>query len=93
MALPINFREAAISEIALAKVGNPLKGEPLLTSKNLCRFEEDEAESVISIDSGSELLEESQSYSPSFWRRRKNAFKIFGAFFSGHLIFKNCLLC
>ncbi|CAI8410208.1 MAG: Periplasmic pH-dependent serine endoprotease DegQ [Acidimicrobiales bacterium AG-410-I20] len=44
-------------------------------------FEEDEAESVISIDSGSELLEESQSYSPSFWRRRKNAFKIFAAFF------------
>ena len=44
MALPINFREAAISEIALAKVGNPLKGEPLLTSKNLCRFEEDEAD-------------------------------------------------
>ena len=44
MALPINFREAAINEIALAKVGNPLKGEPLLTSKNLCRFEDDEAD-------------------------------------------------
>ncbi|MEC7639167.1 MAG: hypothetical protein VX848_09240, partial [Verrucomicrobiota bacterium] len=48
MAVPVNFREAAISKIALAKVGNPLKGEPLLTSKNLCRFENDEADLLTS---------------------------------------------
>ena len=48
MAVPVNFREAAISKIALAKVGNPLKGEPLLTSKKLCRFENDEADLLTS---------------------------------------------
>ena len=48
MAVPVNFREASISKIALAKVGNPLKGEPLLTSKDLCRFEESEADLLTS---------------------------------------------
>ena len=48
MAVPVNFRESSISKIALAKVGNPLKGEPLLTSKDLCRFEENEADLLTS---------------------------------------------
>ena len=48
MAVPVNFRESSISKIALAKVGNPLKGEPLLTSKDLCRFEDSEADLLTS---------------------------------------------
>lgn len=44
MALFTNFKEAALSAMTLAKVGNPLKGEVLQTSKALCRFSEEDAE-------------------------------------------------
>ena len=44
-------------------------------------FEQEEAESGISIDCDSESLEESQNDSPSFWARRKNALKLLTAFF------------
>lgn len=43
MSLSPNFSEAGLSTLALAKIGNPLRGEPLLTSKNLCHFEDEEA--------------------------------------------------
>ncbi len=38
-----NFAEAGLSTLALAKIGNPLRGEPLLTSKKLCHFADEEA--------------------------------------------------
>ncbi len=41
---PVSFSEAGLSGLALAKVGNPLRGEPLLTSRDLCRFAEGEAD-------------------------------------------------
>ncbi|MFP6874919.1 MAG: nucleoid-associated protein [Verrucomicrobiales bacterium] len=43
MSIPVNFNESSLSALALAKVGNPLRNEPLLTSKALCHFDEDEA--------------------------------------------------
>jgi hypothetical protein len=43
MSIPVNFNESSLSSLALAKVGNPLRNEPLLTSKALCHFDDDEA--------------------------------------------------
>ena len=42
--LSVSFSEAGLSTLALAKIGNPLRGEPLLTSKNLCHFADEEAD-------------------------------------------------
>ena len=44
MALSVNFKDARLSGMALAKVGNPLKEEPLHTSKTLCHFQQPDAE-------------------------------------------------
>ncbi len=44
MTLSPNFRNARLVAMTLAKVGNPVRSEPLRTSKNLCRFREEEAE-------------------------------------------------
>lgn len=44
MPLAISFKDAALSALALAKVGNPLRSEPLQVSRSLCRFEDSEAE-------------------------------------------------
>ena len=48
MALAVNFREAGLTSLALAKIGNPLKGEPLLTSKELCKFDQEESDILTS---------------------------------------------
>ena len=42
--LSVSFSEAGLSTLSLAKIGNPLRGEPLLTSKNLCHFADEEAD-------------------------------------------------
>jgi hypothetical protein len=44
MSLSLKFTKARLSTMALARVGNPLRDEPLLTSKSLCRFDGAEAE-------------------------------------------------
>ncbi len=44
MSLTANFREAALAAMTLAKIGNPLRSEPLRTSQKLCQFEDSEAE-------------------------------------------------
>lgn len=44
MSISVSFNEARLATLALAKVGNPLRNEPLLTSKALCQFDDDEAE-------------------------------------------------
>ncbi len=44
MAIPPSFRKAKLVAMSLAKVGNPVRGEPLRTSRRLCRFPEEEAE-------------------------------------------------
>jgi hypothetical protein len=44
MGLSVNFRKAALSTMSLAKVGNPMRDEPLQTSQTLCRFKDEEAE-------------------------------------------------
>ena len=44
MSISVNFNEACLTTLALAKVGNPLRGEPLLTSKKLCQFDDEEAD-------------------------------------------------
>lgn len=38
--MTVNFNKAAITALALAKVGNPQRGESLKTSKDLCQFGE-----------------------------------------------------
>ena len=38
----LNFRRAKLSALALARVGNPLRSEPLKTSKELCRFSDED---------------------------------------------------
>ena len=48
MALAVTLREAGLTSLALAKIGNPLKGEPLLTSKELCKFDEEESDLLTS---------------------------------------------
>ena len=44
MSLAVNFSEAQLGAMALAKVGNPSREEPLQTSKTLCHFQDEEAE-------------------------------------------------
>ncbi|MCP5539835.1 MAG: nucleoid-associated protein [Akkermansiaceae bacterium] len=44
MPLNVVFREAKLAALALAKVGNPARSEPLRTSKTLCRFADEEAD-------------------------------------------------
>ncbi len=44
MSLSVSFNTAKLEAMALAKVGNPLKEEPLQTSKTLCRFSGEDAE-------------------------------------------------
>ena len=44
MALSIKFNEAQLAGMALAKVGNSLRKEPLQTSRSLCHFEDSEAD-------------------------------------------------
>jgi hypothetical protein len=39
-----NFNKATLSHVTLAKIGNPLRGESLKTSKDLCKFGEDDKE-------------------------------------------------
>ena len=43
MPLSINFSEADITSLALAKVGNPIREEPLLVSRNLCKLNDSES--------------------------------------------------
>tara|TARA_R110002096_G_scaffold122929_3_gene266108 strand:- start:25954 stop:27009 length:1056 start_codon:yes stop_codon:yes gene_type:complete len=44
MSQKVNFKEAALGMMTLAKVGNSLREEPLQTSKTLCKFNDSEAE-------------------------------------------------
>ncbi len=44
MALSLHFRSAKLVAMTLAKVGNPVREEPLRTSKKLCRFRDEEAD-------------------------------------------------
>lgn len=44
MSLALNFTQAGLEAMSLAKVGNPVRDEPLQTSQTLCRFNEEEAE-------------------------------------------------
>ncbi len=44
MSLPINFNKSKLFAMSLAKVGNPVRNEPLRTSQSLCRFKDEEAE-------------------------------------------------
>jgi hypothetical protein len=44
MPLTLNFRNAKLSAMSLAKVGNPVRDEPLQTSQSLCRFQNEEAD-------------------------------------------------
>ena len=43
MATTLNFQRAKIKALSLAKVGNPLRSEPLKTSKELCHFSDDDS--------------------------------------------------
>jgi hypothetical protein len=43
MSHTLNFRRAGVSKLSLARVGNPLRSEPLHTSKELCRFSSEDA--------------------------------------------------
>ena len=44
MSVKANFNKATLSHVTLAKIGNPLRGESLKTSKELCQFEEKDKE-------------------------------------------------
>lgn len=44
MSLVLNFRNAKLGAMSLAKVGNPVRNEPFQTSQSLCRFKDEEAE-------------------------------------------------
>jgi len=44
MSLTVRFEKAQLTTLALARVGNPLRGEPLQTSRHLCQFEPNDAE-------------------------------------------------
>ena len=44
MPISVIFNEARLTGMALAKIGNPLRDEPLQTSKTLCHFKDDDAE-------------------------------------------------
>lgn len=39
-----NFNKATLSHVSLAKIGNPLRGESLKTSKDLCKFGDEDKE-------------------------------------------------
>ena len=43
MSHTLNFRRAKLTALSLARVGNPLRSEPLRTSKELCRFSDEDA--------------------------------------------------
>ncbi|MBT8036505.1 MAG: nucleoid-associated protein [Verrucomicrobiae bacterium] len=43
MSTTLNFRRAKLASLSLAKVGNPLRSEPLRTSKELCQFSDDDS--------------------------------------------------
>lgn len=43
MSHTLNFRRAAVASLSLARVGNPLRSEPLRTSKELCTFSGEDA--------------------------------------------------
>ncbi len=43
MSHTLNFRRAKLATLSLAKVGNPLRSEPLRTSKELCRFSDEDS--------------------------------------------------
>ena len=43
MSHTLNFRRASVKELSLARVGNPLRSEPLKTSNELCRFSDEDA--------------------------------------------------
>lgn len=42
MPFTLNFRRAKLSALSLAKVGNPLRSEPLRTSRELCRLSDED---------------------------------------------------
>ncbi|MCP5535774.1 MAG: nucleoid-associated protein [Akkermansiaceae bacterium] len=42
MSITLNFRRAKLAALSLAKIGNPLRSEPLRTSKELCRFSDED---------------------------------------------------
>lgn len=42
MSTTLNFRRAKLASLTLAKVGNSLRSEPLRTSKELCRFSDED---------------------------------------------------
>lgn len=42
MSIAPDFTEASLASLTLAKVGNPLRSEPLQTSRSVCRFPESE---------------------------------------------------
>lgn len=44
MSVKANFNKATLSHVTLAKIGNPLRGESLKTSKELCAFVEEDKE-------------------------------------------------
>lgn len=44
MSVKANFNKATLSHVTLAKIGNPLRGESLKTSKELCKFEDEDKE-------------------------------------------------
>lgn len=43
MAHTLNFRRASVKALSLARVGNPLRSEPLRTSKELCFFSDEDS--------------------------------------------------
>jgi len=43
MSLTVRFNKAELATLSLARVGNPLRSEPLQTSRHLCRFEPEDA--------------------------------------------------
>ncbi|MFC4991862.1 nucleoid-associated protein [Rubritalea tangerina] len=44
MSAKVNFNKASLAHVSLAKIGNPLRGESLKTSKDLCKFGEKDKE-------------------------------------------------
>ncbi|WP_169334351.1 nucleoid-associated protein [Rubritalea marina] len=44
MTITTNFNKATLETVSLAKIGNPLRGESLKTSKDLCQFGEEDKE-------------------------------------------------
>lgn len=47
MSHTLNFRRAKLTSLSLAKVGNPLRSEPLRTSNELCRFSDEDSRVLI----------------------------------------------